>query len=206
MNLKTYDKIMDIFHAYKGFMSFEQLQAEKITIAQIKELEARKTLYKFARGCYWCTECGYSKPKNFKYIAVAKMNPDAVICLQSAAYLWGLTDREPEAIEVSIIRTDRKKMEFGFPINRHYMKNADWDSEIITVKEELGEYKVYAEARTICDCIRMSGIDDEKASCDMIERYYQRGGTKEEIYAYAKKLKAYRTVKNTLSSLESSSK
>ena len=84
MLLKTYDKIIDLFHDNHGYMSFEQLKEKGVTIAQIQELVDREILDKFARGWYWCNKCGYERPQDRKYIEIVKVNEKAVICMDSA--------------------------------------------------------------------------------------------------------------------------
>lgn len=196
MNLKTYDKIMDTFHQNKGFMNFEQLQNEKVTMAQIEELKRRNTLYKFARGWYWCNECGYSKPDDFKYIAVAKMNPKAIICLQSAAHIWGLIETIPEFVDITIERTDRKNMEFDFPVNRYYLKNTGIQDEIALIETEFGNYQVYEMNRTLCDCIRMSKEKTEDKIRSMVKEYCHCHSDMnlDKLAKYAKELKALKTI------------
>lgn len=194
MNLKTYDKIMDIFYINKGFMSFETLQENKVTYSQIKELENRKTLYRFARGWYWCNECGYNKPENFKYIAISKVNPEAIICLKSAAHIWHLVESRPEVVDVAIARSDRKQMEFDFKIHRCFLKNTTIEGEVITIGEELGNFNAYDMGRTVCDCIRMNSFEGKGQERELIEEYYKHGGEEKQLYAYAKELRALRTI------------
>ena len=122
MLLKTYDKIIDLFHDNHGYMSFEQLKEKGVTIAQIQELVDREILDKFARGWYWCNKCGYERPKDRKYIEIGKVNEKAVICMDSAGYLQKLLKEEPKVISVATERTDRKKMEFAFPVIRYYFQ------------------------------------------------------------------------------------
>ena len=62
MLLKTYEKILELFHQNHGYMNFEQLKDHGITAIQIQELVDKEVLEKFARGWYWCTECGREKP------------------------------------------------------------------------------------------------------------------------------------------------
>ena len=70
--------------------------------------------------------------KDYQYIEIAKVNPRAVICMDSAAWLAGMLEKEPETIAVATSRTDRKKMELeNFEIRRFYFQNAGLPGEIL---------------------------------------------------------------------------
>lgn len=195
MLLKTYDKIIDLFHDNHGYMSFEQLKEKGVTIAQIQELVDREILDKFARGWYWCNMCGYERPKDRKYIEIGKVNEKAVICMDSAGYLQKLLKEEPKVISVATERTDRKKMEFAFPVIRYYFQNTGAEDEIETVNTEFGSYRVYSVDRTVCDCIRMKSRLDERELEEIEKAYKERNPDIDRLFVFAKGLRALKCVK-----------
>ena len=195
MLLKTYDKIIDLFHDNHGYMSFEQLKEKGVTIAQIQELVDREILDKFARGWYWCNKCGYERPKDRKYIEIGKVNEKAVICMDSAGYLQKLLKEEPKVISVATERTDRKKMEFAFPVLRYYFENTGAEDEIETVNTEFGSYRVYSVDRTVCDCIRMKSRLDERKLEEIEKAYKERNPDIDRLFVFAKGLRALKCVK-----------
>lgn len=194
MLLRTYKKMTEEFHKHKGYMSFSELKAVGITILQIREMEEEGILVKFARGFYWCNDCGYERPYNHKYIELAKVNPKAVICMESAAFLNGMIELEPECICVATSRTDRKKMEFEFPIHRFYFQNANLEGEIQTIKTEFGDFKVYSQERTICDCMRMKEQIDSETYFEIEQFYRSRQEQLKRVRDYAKVLRALKNV------------
>ena len=195
MLLKTYDKIIDLFHDNHGYMSFEQLKEKGVTIAQIQELVDREILDKFARGWYWCNKCGYERPKDRKYIEIGKVNEKAVICMDSAGYLQKLLKEEPKVISVATERTDRKKMEVAFPVIRYYFQNTGAEDEIETVNTEFGSYRVYSVDRTVCDCIRMKSRLDEGELEEIEKAYKERNPDIDRLFVFAKGLRALKCVK-----------
>ena len=110
MLFKTYQKITTLFKEHHGYMSFADLRDHQVTVLQLAEMEEEGSLQRFARGWYWCQDCGYEKPEDYQYIEIAKVNPRAVICMDSAAWLAGMLKEEPATIAVATARTDRKKM------------------------------------------------------------------------------------------------
>jgi predicted transcriptional regulator of viral defense system len=196
MLLRTYHKMINEFAAHNGYMSFGELKDAGITILQIREMEEEKVLHKFARGWYWCSECGLEKPANHKYIELGKANPRAVICMESAAYLQGIIKKEPELICVATDRTDRKKMEFEFPVHRYYLQNADIQGEIEVVHTDFGDYNVYSLERTICDCLRMKDSLSEGVYVEVVDYYNNREKQLTRVKEYAKALRALRNVES----------
>lgn len=191
---KTYQRIVGVFKKHNGYMTFSQMLENGITVLQMRELEESGTLERFARGCYWCKDCGIEKPKNHKYIEIGIANSDAVICMESAGYLNGLLEEEPETIHVATERTDRKKMEFSFDVQRYYFQNVGMKGEIKIEKTKFGSYKYYSPDRTVCDVMRMKNKVPGEVFEQMVEHYQADEKLRENVKAYAKKLRAYRNV------------
>jgi predicted transcriptional regulator of viral defense system len=196
MLLRTYHKMINEFAAHNGYMSFGELKEAGITILQIREMEEEKVLDKFARGWYWCNDCGLERPENHEYIEIGKANPRAVICMESAAYIQGIIKHQPELICVATDRTDRKKMEFAFPVHRFYLQNADIQGEIEVVHTDFGDYNVYSLERTICDCLRMKDYLSDDVFMDVVEYYNSRENQLTRVKEYAKALRALRNVES----------
>lgn len=194
MLLRTYHKIIKLFKSHYGYMNFSQLQYEGVTQLQIQELTNKGILNKFAWGWYWCGECGLQKPNDYRYLEIAKVNPQAVICLDSACYLLGIIGDEPLSIAVATERSDRKKMELDFPIRRFYLQNAGLSGEIYRVDSEFGHYCYYSPERTFCDCFRMKDKLEKNVYLEIENKFRQFDCQRERIYAYAKVLRALRNV------------
>jgi hypothetical protein len=194
--VKTYKHIINIFEQNNGYMNFANLKENGVTTLQIKELEQEKIIEKFARGWYWCNECGFTKPADYKYIEIAKVYPKAVMCMESACFLNGILREEPEIPTIATDRTDRGKIELIYPIKRYYFQNTHLDGEIKEIYTEFGSYRFYSEERTLCDCIRMKNKISEEIYIEILNRYKKQAEKKDVLYAYAKKLRALESLKN----------
>ena len=143
----------------------------------------------------WCKDCGYEKPEDYQYIEIAKVNPRAVICMDSAAWLAGMLKEEPATIAVATARTDRKKMDLeNFEIRRFYFQNADVPGEICEKKTEFGSYKYYSPKRTFCDCLRMNNKMPEEVKEEILTWCRKQKYSKEEILEYANRLRAVKNI------------
>lgn len=67
---KTRDRIINIFRENHGYMSYEALKSEGVTVLQLRELESDELVERFARGWYWCKACGLEKPADHRYIEI----------------------------------------------------------------------------------------------------------------------------------------
>lgn len=195
MLLKTYERILELFYNNHGYLNFEQLKDHGITVTQIQELMDKGSLEKFTRGWYWCSQCGLKKPAYHRYIEIAKANKDAVICMESAGYLLGILEKEPEVISVATERTDRRKMEFSFPVKRYYLQNTGLSDEIEFIETEYGGFQFYSVHRTACDCIRMKDKMEEKTLEEIRRKYKESCSNSERLMIYGRKLRALKCIK-----------
>ena len=195
MLVRTYKNIIDFFKGSNGYLSFSDLKNKGVTAVQLRELEQENVVEKFARGWYWCRECGFEKPKDYKYIEIAKVYPKSVICMESACFLNGIIVTEPENPTIATERTDRGKIDLIYPVKRYYFQNANIEGEIKEIITDFGNYRFYSEERTFCDCIRMKDKISEKTYFEILNAYEKQTKGKERVYAYAKKLRALQNIK-----------
>jgi predicted transcriptional regulator of viral defense system len=195
--------MIDAFKENKGYMSFKQLQEKGVTVLQIREMEEAGVLEKFARGWYWCNDCGYAKPADHKYVEIAKVNPRAVICMESACFLSGIIDEEPREIRLATERTDRKKMELEFETKRFYFKRTGIKGEVVEKKTKCGSYFYYSPERTFCDCIRLQSKIDKKTFDEIMAQYRDRQGKLRRTYDYADKLRCIKNIQEADATVQS---
>lgn len=150
---RTYTRIIALFAQNKGYMNYDTLKNEGVTILQLRELEENGILERFARGWYWCNDCGYVKPRDHRYIEVSLVDQEAVFCLDSACYLAGVKVSEPDTVKFAVPREDRRKFSFDFPAKRYFYTHME--AEYITTKiTEFGTYRYFAPERAVSDCLR----------------------------------------------------
>lgn len=195
MLVKTYKNIISLFKQNNGYMSFSELKKNGVTTLQLQEMERENVVERFARGWYWCRECGIEKPNDYKYIEIAKVYPKAVICMESACFLNGIIRVDPEIPTIATERTDRGKLDLIYPVKRYYFQNANIPGEIKEITTDFGNYRFYSEERTFCDCIRMKNKISEDIYVEIMDAYKRYTAEKDVIYAYAKKLRALQNLK-----------
>jgi predicted transcriptional regulator of viral defense system len=175
--------MIDAFKENKGYMSFKELQKKGVTVLQIREMEEAGVLEKFARGWYWCNDCGFAKPADHKYVEIAKVNPKAVICMESACFLSGIID--------------------DFDTKRFYFKRTGIKGEIVEKKTKCGSYYYYSPERTFCDCIRLQNKIDKDVFDEIMTEYKDRQGKLKRTYDYADKLRCIKNIQEADATVQS---
>ena len=198
MLLKSYQKIIEFFHDNHGYLNFAALRQAGVTFKQIEELEYIGEVEKFARGWYWCGCCGFEKPKDYKYIELGKVNPNAIICLDSACFLGNLIETEPEAVSVATTRQDRMNLVMQFSIRRFYLQKTNLPGEICCVKTPFGEYRYYSPERTICDCLRLGDKIAPDVLIEVQDLLLSKQSQYQDVLHYAYALRAVKNVQQVL--------
>lgn len=171
MLLKTYEKIMALFDQSNGYLTTQELQANKITMIQLTDLINMGILERVTHGVYWRIDKVNGKPNDYKFIELAKANSKSVICAESALYYHGYIEQEPEKVSVATGRTDRARMHVKFPTKRHYFSEKALNDNVEVVETPYGSFQVYDIDRSVCDCIRLrEGLDPEVFNT-VIEKY-----------------------------------
>ena len=112
-------------------------------------------LTRAARGVY--THAGERMRETMSYEEVAKIRPEAVLCLFSALRVHGLTDENPSRIHVAIPQGKR------FPrgvdsVRVYHLSPAAWSFGIEEHQGGYGQFKVYSIEKTLVDCFKFRSV------------------------------------------------
>ena len=129
--------------------------------------------------------------------AIAQLYPDGIICMDSALFHYGYSDKTPLEWHMAFKRTvTRSRFNTDYPPVRWYMvqdsifelgsTESEWSGVIL---------KVYDRERTICDCFkRRSQIDSEMFAKAVNAYAADDKKNLANLSAYAKKLRVYKQV------------
>ena len=188
MREETYAKCCRLAGKYRGYVSTAELLKEGLTNRQIAEFVTAGMLEKVCFGVYWFL-CGeYQKPRDYKAIEIAKSDPRAVICADSACFYHGLITVEPPAVSVATPRTDRSRLGLNFPVSRHYYAENTFSDYQKIVDTDYGRYTVFDLERSVCDCIRFKDSIDEDIFALVIECYRKQDKSGRRLLEYAGRL------------------
>lgn len=191
MQQKIYERLAIIEKDCAGYIDTKKLLQCGLTNRQIGQLQEEGYLEKIVNGLFWLSKAKHDKPKDYKLIEVCLVNPNAVICAESACYIHGLIDVEPKKLSIATKRSDRHKMNMPFEISRHYYADSYFDHNIMTVETAYGDYYIYDLERSISDCIRFKD-EIQPEIYEMIiskHRKMQEDAMVKRMIAYAKAMK-----------------
>lgn len=193
MRESTVEKLQPIINSGRGYVTTTELLNTGFTNRQISELLEMGELEKISHGQYWLIHSEISKLKEYKAIEIGKVNPEAVICADSACYLQGLIKVEPQVMSIATRRSDRHGMNMNFSVSRHYYAERTFEEECLTKSTPQGEYKIYNIDRSVCDCIRFQKDIEKDVFELIIDNYKKRQGAQiERLKAYAKLMRVGR--------------
>jgi len=129
--------------------------------------------------------------------AIAQLYPDGIICMDSALFHYGYSDKTPLEWHLAFKRTvTRSRFNTDYPPVRWYMvqdsifelgsTESEWSGVIL---------KVYDRERAICDCFKRRSQMDSEVFAKAVNAYAADDKKNlANLSAYAKKLRVYKQV------------
>lgn len=200
MQQKIYDRLAAIENNCAGYIGTKELLQHGLTNRQIGQLQEEGYLEKIVNGLFWLAKANREKPKDYKLIEICLVNDNAVICAESACYVHGLIDIEPEKVSLATRRSDRHKMDMPFETLRHYYADAYFYNNMITVETAYGDYQIYDLERSVSDCIRFKDEIQPELYRQIVESYQKKKSEEQmnRMLAYAKRMRFEKQMRDAL--------
>ena len=191
------DKIKTLFEQHGCVMRTAELRAAKIYYEDIQKLLTNGVIEKIKQGYYHFTgEDSYSEIS-----LVNLLFPDAVLCLNTALFYYGYSDRTPSEWYLAVDKDISKyKVKIDYPfVKTYFFESSLLNLGVVEGKIDSHIIRVYDRDRTICDCLRYMGKMDREIFNKAIQCYV--ADPKKNIpnlIDYAKPLRVQRKVKNII--------
>lgn len=189
--------IQHIFEKYNYIMTAAQLKSEGFYHANIVNLLDEGVIEKVKRGYYHYVE----NDNGSEILIINKLFPDAVICMETALFYYGYTDRSPSEWSFNIDKMVSKgRTKIDYPFIRAYRVEAS----ILVLGETKGiidgeSVRIYDVDRTICDVLRSIDKIDKEISNKAIQRYVNDERKNiPNLMEYAKKLRVQKKVRDLI--------
>ncbi len=179
-----YEKIKEIGECNAGIVTTKQVEEAGIYRGMIRNFVEDGRLLKESKGLYSLAE---EMPD--EYALLQKRSEKMVFSFGTALYLWGLSDRVPAFVSVTVpqgfnstrIKKDNKKTKF------HYVQKDVWDIGITYTETNLGnKVMLYDRERCICDLVVMKDEVDKQIYVQAIKEYFKENCNARRILNYAK--------------------
>jgi predicted transcriptional regulator of viral defense system len=158
-----------IFDAHDGIMKSKEIIENKIYNRFLKRLIVEGYVEKIKFGYYqWQDERAFSEAT-----VIARLFPDAVLCMESALQYYGYIDRTPAAWCLAVDKHSTKsRFNIDYPmVKPHYIPKEQLMLGVETVTIEDTELKIFNRERVICDCLRKENKMDAKVFNKAIQAY-----------------------------------
>jgi len=163
------EELKQLFEKHDYVMRTSDLHKEKIYYSNIQQFVAIGLIEKVKRGYYqWIYEYADSD-----VVLLNKLFPDAIFCMETAAFYYRYSDRTPAQWNFAVHR-DVSKTRFlvDYPFIKAYRSNSkvlelgvtDYDIDGVKVK-------MYDRDRTVCDFLRCSDQTDKEILNKVILSY-----------------------------------
>lgn len=157
MNVEEYKKIFD---KHGGIIKLSDFTSQGYHNTILNKLIELGYVGKVKTGYYeWIDDLPVSEAA-----IINKLYPEGVVCLESALFIYGYTDRVPNAWHIAVSKNKSKsKYKIDYPIMRFYFLIDAY----IELGRSIAEYEghtisVFDRDRTICDVIRYENKMDKE--------------------------------------------
>ncbi len=186
-----------IFSHYNYIMTTAQLNTEKLFYRDIQRMLEAGVIEKVKWGYYHWVE-GYG---NSEVTLINRLFPDAVLCMETALFYYGYSDRNPAEWNITIDKnTSRNRTNIDYPFIKAYRV----EPALVTLGETTGkidfvDVRIYDRDRTICDVLRNMNKMDKEIFNKAIQGYVKDPKKNiPNLMKYAKVLRIQKRVKEMI--------
>lgn len=185
--------IKKIFRKGAGYARTAEVLAAGIHFSQLKELEAAGVITKVKRGhyrwegmAYW----GSALPE------IARLVPQGVFCLFTAAEFHGLTTYQPWEHHLAVVRSVKITSLPAERVKIYYWTSSLLDFGIETIQTEGGPIRITTAERTVCDLVKYRNKTGTDSMLEAIRTYLRRKDKNLTLLLeYARKLRVEKIIR-----------
>lgn len=189
--------MQELFKRHYYVMTTNELLEAKLYYADIKKLLDEGFIERIRQGYYFWIK----NRENGEIAIIKRLFPDAVLCMETALFYYGYSDRNPAEWNFAI---DKNVSKFRTKIEYPFIKVYRMDSDLLRIGETTGEIdftkvRIYDRERTICDVLKNMNKIDKEIFNKAIQGYVK--DLKKNIpnlMIYAKKLRVEKKVKELI--------
>ena len=194
---KKIEAMRILFSSHNYVMTTAELTASKLYYADIKQLLDGGLIERVRRGYYhWAQDDGESE-----VVIINRLFPDAVLCMETALFFYGYSDRNPAEWSFAIDKNvSKRRTKIDYPFIRAYRV----EPELVSLGETEGEIdsqkvRIYDRDRTICDVVRNRNRMDKEIFNKAIQGYVKDPKKNiPNLMEYAKVLRVQKRVKELI--------
>jgi len=181
-----------------GILKTAQLAALKADYRSIQKLITMGIIEKIRNGYYKLIE---DENEISEAALISKMFPDGVLCMYTALFYYGYSDRTPLNWDIAINKdTSKARFNLDYPFIKPYYMEPDLLAVGISIaKFEDSSFKIFDRDRLICEILKYEAGIDRETFNKAIQAYVndpKKNITK--LIEYAKMRKVTKKVKDII--------
>lgn len=182
-------EILNIARRTGGIASASELTRGGARWEDLYRLRDEGALIELSRGVYRVADAPATA--HLDLVAVCRRVPDGMICLNSAASFWELTDEMPDAVHVAVAR-GRHRPRIAYPSTRVHVFAADtFALGLVHQPVETSEaIALSSKERTVVDLLRLRARVGRDVALSALRTYLRQGDAKPgELLALSRQLR-----------------
>lgn len=191
------DKVLKIMKNNKGIITSSQIESYGIPRVYLSKMIEKGIIERIDRGIYVTKDYEYDE-----YYLFQLKYPKTVFSYNTALYFYGMTERTPIKMDVSILK-DYNPHRFKDIVNVYRINDELFDLGIVEKKSPQGmKVRTYNLERTVCDIIKdKDSIDIEIRNKAIKKAIKSKEFNASRMFDYAKKMNIYDKVKNYMEAI-----
>ena len=182
-------EVLDIARSAGGISSATELIESGARWDDLYRLRDSGELIELSRGVYRVADAPATA--HLDLVAVCRRAPEGMICLNSAASFWDLSDEMPDSVHLAVAR-GKHRPQIAYPPTRvHVFAAATFSLGRVLHQVESGEaIAISSRERTVVDLMRLRSRVGRDLALGALRRYLQGGDAKPgELLALARRLR-----------------
>jgi predicted transcriptional regulator of viral defense system len=183
------DEVLDIVRRVGGVASASELVKSGVRWEDLYRLRDEGSLIELSRGIYRVADAPATA--HLDLVAVCRRTPEGMICLNSAASFWDLTDEMPGSVHVAVAR-GRHRPSIVYPPTRVHVFAADTFAlgRVQQTLESAETIAISSQERTVVDLLRLRSRVGRDLALSALRRYLQgRDAKPGELLGLARQLR-----------------
>lgn len=181
-----WNEIKRIADENNGFIKTSAVEAAGISRPMLRKYVENGTLEQVRKGLYVLAD-----DLADEFALLQMQSTKAIFSYGTALYLWGLSDRTPHRLDITIPQgTNISRLKRDNPTLRcHYVQPEIYDMGITEIKSPQGAVvRLYDKERCICDLIRDKDKVDIQIYTQAIKDYFNTKADRRKLLKYSKVL------------------
>lgn len=185
------ENIKLLFEKNNGYLKASDLYSAGVTRRQVSAMLEFGEAVRLKRGYYQLA----SMDEPNEVAIIAKLFPDAVLCMDTALFHYGYSDHTPLEWNLAVSRNiSKSRFNLAYPIIKpYYVDDKYLNIGVSNEKIDGVQINIYDRERVICDCLKHKNKLDSEVFGKSIQAYLSDPRKNIKILAtYARKIRVYK--------------